>query len=175
MPTGTVDEHVESLNVKDSIITPGHEERKASAEFERNVRQLKADGHYVDFVTRQQDGEGEDNLQVHHFGCEWSESHLCDFDNLKALLMKFDIYGYSAKMKDIPLTSVDDIRNLMVLKQKYHTGVDKDAGTAVGIHYLVFPMWIMHLVAKRNEDPVPEEGETIADAEKRVEGAINGK
>ncbi len=164
-----VAEHIEKIKPEDVIVTPAHEERKASAEFERNVRRLKAEGHHACFVCG-----ATENIQVHHFGCEWSEAHLCDFEKLKGLLEIFDIYGYAAAMKDEPITSVDDIRNLMALCQGHHTGVDKEGGTAIGIHYLVFPMWVMHCVAKTGEDPIPGQGETLEDAEKRIGKQENG-
>ena len=168
-----VAEHIEIINLKDIVITPAHSDRTASPEFERSVSRLKADGHYVCWVTGLKDGDkypdGEIvNLQVHHLGCEWSLQGFVDYDKLKTFLETFDVYGYGRLMKNIPLTSVDDVRNMMVIGQRHHTGVNKTANNATGIHELVFPMWIIQAMAKQNEDPVPQGGETIEIAEQRI-------
>jgi hypothetical protein len=96
-----------------------------------------------------------DDLQVHHFGCEWMFANICDFNKLKEILMTFDIYGYSKSMANTPITSVDDIRNMMVLCQEHHTGGMTD-GVANGIHQITFPAWIIQKTSKAGEDPVPE-------------------
>jgi hypothetical protein len=167
-------EHTEVINLKDIVITPEHADRKASPEFERSIERLKEDGHYVCWVTGLMDGDkypdGEEvKLQVHHVGCEWSLQGFVDYAKLKTFLETFDVYGYGRLMKNIPLTSVDDIRNQMVLGQRHHTGVNKEANNATGIHDLVFPMWIIQALAKKNEDPVPQEGESIDQAERRID------
>jgi len=159
-----VAEHTETINLKDVEIVHGHAPRGAeSAEFNRNVAKLKADGFGKCFVS----GLTTD-LQVHHFLAEWSEAELVDFVKLKKLAEIFDIYGYAAKMKDIPMTSVDDIRNFMVLSQPWHTGVNATAGDPTGIHNLVFPFWIAQLNSLDGKDPVPQAGETVAQAEARI-------
>lgn len=159
-----VAEHIETINLKDIEIVHGHAARGAeSTEFNRNVAQLKADGHGKCFVSGVTTG-----LQVHHFLAEWSEGEVVDFVKLKALAEVFDIYGYAAKMKDIPMTSVDDIRNLMVLSQPYHTGVNAVAGNPTGIHNLVFPFWLAQLNSRDGKDPIPQAGETVVQAEQRM-------
>ena len=178
MPKGKealVAEHTETINTKDIEIVHGHAPRGTeSAEFKRNVAQLKRDGFGMCLVWALQDETITDNLQVHHFLAEWSESELVDFVKLKKLAEIFDIYGYAAKMKNIPMTSVDDIRNLMVLSQPFHTGVNAIAGNPTGIHNLVFPFWLAQLNCKTGDNPVPQAGETIQAAEDRIakEGAI---
>ena len=168
----TVAEHTETINLKDVEIVHGHAERGAeSAEFNRNVARLKADGHGKCFVADSMGETVTENLQVHHFLAEWSEGELVDFVKLKRLAEIFDIYGYAAAMKDIPMTSVDDIRNLMVLSQPFHTGVNATAGNPTGIHNLVFPFWLAQLNCKKGVCPVPEAGETIEAAEKRIDSA----
>jgi len=82
-------------------------------------------------------------------------------------LMAFDPYGYSKAMSDQPITSVDDVRNMLVLCQAHHTGVDhKDGGGGTGIHALTFSSWIAQAVCKIS--PVPRKGETFAQAKARV-------
>ena len=67
------------------IITPEHAERTEPAEFRRSKERLKADGHDKCWVC----GTTE-NLQVHHFGCEWSLENICDFAKLKAFCEEWD-------------------------------------------------------------------------------------
>lgn len=171
-----VAEHTETINLKDVEIVHGHLPRGSeSAQFHNAVAQLKKDGFGICFVGALQGETITANLQVHHFLAEWSEAELVDFGKLKKLAERFDIYGYAAKMKDIPMTSVDDIRNLMVLSQPYHTGVNATTGNATGIHNLVFPFWLAQLNCKEGENPVPEAGETVAAAEQRISTAETGK
>lgn len=87
-------------------------------------------------------------MQTHHFACEWALSSLCDFDKLKTLLETFDIYGYSAAMKDTPITSVDDIRNLMNLCHTHHDCA------LTGVHNLSFPVFLIQKLAKDGMNPV---------------------
>jgi len=164
MPVG---EHIEKITLHDLIITPSHADRKASAEFEKNVKRLQEDGHYRCWLTGATTG-----LQVHHFGAEWSLAELVDFAKLKEFCETFDPYGYGRLLKAQPMTSVDDIRNLLVLSQPVHTGENKTDDNATGIHNLVFPMWIMQGLAKPGLNPVPQPGEDITAAMKRIAGAI---
>ncbi|MCM0081797.1 hypothetical protein L4X63_09365 [Geomonas sp. Red32] len=166
----SVDEHIEKITLHDLVITPGHVDRKASAEFEKNVKRLKEDGHYRCWLTG-----STDNLQVHHFGAEWSLAALVDFEKLKEFCETFDPYGYGRLLKNQPMTGVDDIRNLLVLSQQVHTGENKDDDNATGIHNLVFPMWIMQGLAKPGLIPVPQPGETITAAMARIAGATKLK
>lgn len=158
-----IEEHVESINLKDIIIVHGHDDRTNSTEFHHNVEKLKADGYGQCFVCG-----STGNLQVHHFLAEWSEGDVIDFEKLKVLGETFDVYGYAAKRKDVPITSVDDIRNLMVLCQEHHTGTNSVEGNPTGIHNLVFPFWLAQCNCKKDEDPVPQEGENLAQAEDRI-------
>lgn len=167
-----VAEHVESVNVQSIEIVHGHAERGSeSAEFHRNVAQLKKDGHGYCLATYFLTGKKvTENLQVHHFIAEWSEGpETVDFDKLRRLSQIFDIYGYGKALGDKPIESVDDIRNMMVLSQQYHTGVNHTAGNPTGIHNTLFPFWIAILNAKEGKCPVPLAGETVEDAKKRLE------
>lgn len=161
----SIAEHEETVTTKDVVITPEHAQRGAeSAEFSRNVERLKADGHYSCFICKT-----EENLQVHHYGREWSLAEGCDFDELKAFLLQNDVYGYSNLLRNLPITSVDDIRNLMVLCQPHHTGVDHaDGGTGTGIHNTVHPIWLAQRTSLKGLDPVPQEGQTLADVEAAI-------
>lgn len=158
-------EHEEKITTEDIVITPEHVKRgPESAEFHKNVHRIKEDGHYFCFICK-----ATEDLQVHHYGREWSLEKGCDFDELKAFLLQNDIYGYSRLMQNLPVTSVDDIRNLMVLCQAHHTGVDhSDGGSGTGIHNTVHPIWIAQRTSLQGFDPVPQEGQTIADVEAEI-------
>ena len=169
-----VKEHAETINIKNIAITPDHVDRVASKEFAQAVRQLKQDGHYVCFVSGRKDGDKRPDgsitdLQVHHLLAEWSMANIVDMNKLKALSERLDPYGYGKVMTDVPLTTVDDIRNMLVLDQPFHTGTNDVAGNATGIHNLAFPMWVMQLVYEDNDNPIPQKGETIQNAEDRIE------
>ena len=146
-----VDAHIMKRVLTEIVIVPGHEERKASREFLRSVARLKKDGHYKCWV----DGSTED-LQVHHFGAEWCLADDVDFDKLKEFCEIFDPYGYGQLLKNTPITSVDDVRNCLVLSQKYHTGGMTD-GVANGIHNITFPAWISQKLSKVGESPIPDD------------------
>jgi hypothetical protein len=71
----------------------------------------------------------------------------------------FDPYGYGEKMKNIPITSVDDIRNLLVLSRKYHEE------EITGIHNTTFSAWISQFIVKNNEEIVPQDRNKIESIE----------
>lgn len=146
------------------VITPEHAERTESMEFRRSKERLKADGHYKCWIC----GATED-LQVHHMA-EWMFANIVDYDKLKAFAEEWDIYGYGRLLKNKPLTTVDDIRCLIVLCQQHHTGVDhanRNSGT--GIHSLTFPAWLIQKLAKTDEDPIPQDGEKPEEVLKEME------
>ncbi len=136
------------------IITPEHAERTESAEFRHAKERLKADRHYKCWVCG-----ATENLQVHHFGAEWSLENVTDFEKLKAFCEEWDPYGYGRLLRNQPITTVDDVRNMLVLCQEHHTGGTKD-GAANGIHEITFPVWLIQKICKQGEDPVPQEGES---------------
>lgn len=161
----TIAEHTEYRTLKDFLIDPDHAKREGeSAEFDRSVKRLKEDGHYKCRVS----GSTE-NLQVHHFGCEWMFENIVDYDKLKTYLEEHDIYGYSRLLKNQPITSVDDIRNLEVLSQPYHTGVDhENNNSGIGVHDLSEPSFNIQIVCLDGADPIPQPGETFAQTLERI-------
>lgn len=156
-----VEEHVEQKTIKDVVITPAHGQRD-HREFDKSVNQLKKDGNYHCAVT----GETE-NIQVHHIA-EFSLANAVDYDKLKSFLMIFDPFGYSKKLIDKPITSIDDIRNLLPLAARLHNNVNETAGNGIGIHNCSFPTWVSEVVCPK-ENPVPQDGETVEDVMKRVD------
>jgi len=156
-----IPEHVEHKTITETIITPTHGKRDAS-EFRRSVKKLKQDNLYRCFVCNSQE-----RLQVHHIA-EFSLANVINYEKLKKFLLCFDPYGYSGKIKNVPLESVDDIRNLLVLCQEHHNNVNK-LGTGTGIHNLSFPSWTIQCVCNDNENPIPQENESINDVLNRVD------
>jgi hypothetical protein len=146
-----VESHKTVRHLTEVVITPTHAKRKESKEFRASKKRLKADGHYTCWVCN-----SKEKLQVHHYGGEWSLEADVDFCLLKEFLLEWDVYGYSRLMKNLPLKSIDDIRNMMVLCQNHHTGGTKD-GSANGIHNISFPLWISQKISKKGHSPVPEE------------------
>ena len=137
------------------VIDPSHVDRTESAEFRRSKTRLKEDGHYRCYIC----GTTE-NLQVHH-QAEWMFANDIDFEKLKAFVEEWDIYGYGKLLRSQLLTTVDDVRCMVVLCQPHHTGVDhadEDSGT--GIHSLTFPAWLIQKLAKEGKNPIPQNGET---------------
>lgn len=146
------------------VITPEHAQRSESKEFRRSKERLKADGHYRCWVCG-----GAENLQAHHYGAEWSLEAVTDFAKLKAFVEEWDPYGYGRLLRNQPITSADDVRNLLVLCQEHHTGVDhQDGGSGMGIHELTFPVWVIQKLAKAGEDPVPQAGQAVTEVEAAV-------
>jgi hypothetical protein len=141
-----VKEHKSVRHLTEVVITPEHSKRIESKEFTKNKNRLKEDGHYRCWVCG-----AVENLEVHHFGCEWSLVNDCDFEKLKAFLEEWDPYGYGKLLKNKPITSVDDIRNLLVLCERHH--IHK----LDGIHETTFPVWIIQKICKEGVQPVPQD------------------
>ena len=168
----TVEEHVIQRSLKEVVITPSHVRRTESEAFRRNKQRLREDGHYCCWVcstTR--------NLQVHHFGIEWSLANIADWDRVKAFCEQWDPYGYGRLLHNQAITSPDDIRNLLVLCETHHIGVDSVAGgSGTGIHELTFPIWVVQKLSQPGKVPVPQKGQTVLNVEtelanKQGEGA----
>lgn len=152
-----VAEHIQRRTLHEVVITPDHAKRTESAEFRASKERLKADGHYRCWVC----GTTE-NLQVHHFGIEWSLAGVADWAKAKEFVEEWDPYGYGRLLRNQPMTSADDVRNLLVLCQAHHTGVDHaDHDSGTGIHSLTFPVWLIQKLARAGADPVPQAGEPV--------------
>lgn len=159
-----VREHISTRQLTEVMVIPQHEDRKESSEFGKSKRKLKKDGHFQCWVC------GSTNkLQVHHFLYEWCIKDTCDFEKLKEVSEQLDIYGYGKLMKDIPITSVDDIRNMMVLCQEHHTGGVSSDGVANGIHNISFPTWISQKIAIDGKDPIPDNREELQAIQERLD------
>ncbi|MCL6442091.1 MAG: hypothetical protein K6T83_01270 [Alicyclobacillus sp.] len=156
--------HIEQRTIHDIVIDPDHSDRTESEVFRKAKERLKEDGHYRCYIC----GTTND-LQVHHRAAEYMFNNIVDFDKLKEFCEEWDLYGYGRLLKAQPITTVDDIRNQMVLCRTHHTGVDHDDGNSgTGIHNMTFSSWIIQKLAKDGCNPVPQPGETAETAEKRV-------
>lgn len=156
------DKHIQKRTLTEFSITPSHGKRDTYM-FHKSCQKLQDDGHYKCFIC----GSTE-NLEVHHF-IEFSFEEIIDYNKMKELLSIFDFYGYSKEMIDEPITSVDDIRNLIVIDREHHRGVDHaNNNSGIGIHSTTCPDWIIQRVCKDNENPIPQANETINDVEERI-------
>lgn len=153
----TTPAHEQTFTFTEHDEIPGHIARGAeTAEFERNKSQIEREHPGCWFGIK-----GLCDLPIvlplegHHWGCEDSLWNDCDPVKLKRVLEAFDPYGYSAAMKDIPITSVDDIRNLILLCIAHH----RDVG--IGVHHISMPPWIAQASAR--------EGIAVTDEEAALE------
>jgi hypothetical protein len=137
MGKGIVKEHIMRRTFTEDYTVPSHVDRSESPEFKQAKKRLMEEGHDECFIC----GSKED-LQIHHFLAEWSMENSVDFSKLRRLTLLFDIYGYGKKLKNTPVTTIDDIRNCMVLCRTHHTG------TYTGVHNLTFTVWLLQLLGK---------------------------
>lgn len=162
--------HLIERHLKVLAVDPNEVQRTESPTFRKSVERLKEDGHYRCWICGSTEG-----LQVHHRGAEWQYGTIVDFGLLKEFLEEWDPYGYSKVLKAQPITTVDDIRNQLVLCQRHHTGVDHtDGSMGTGIHDMDFPTWVAQKIARKGLEPVPQDGETGEQVLQRIEAALGG-
>lgn len=150
-------EHIIHRTIHETFVDPDHASRHESEEFRKSKERLKEDGHYKCWVCGTKE-----HLQCHHFGSEWMFANVVDFNKLKDFVEEWDPYGYGKLLRHRPITTVDDVRNMLYLCQDHHTGVDHaDDKSAMGIHELPFPEWIMQKLALEGADPIPQAGENV--------------
>lgn len=159
-----ISEHVQKINITVEMITGSHPAREgASSTFRDAVKQIHKAGHCKCWIC----GTSE-NLQAHHYGCEWSEQENCDYDKLTEVNRALDFYGFNAILAEqgSKITSVDQKENLVILCQKHHTGTDHETDTGTSIHNMPLGWWLMQKIGKI--DPIPQNGQSIEDVEKLV-------
>lgn len=156
--------HVQRRAIQDDVIDPTHADRTGSPMYEAARKRIIADGHgqcWICGTTEQ--------LELHHFLCEYEFKNLVDFEQMKIVAETLDVYGYGHLLRNVPITDAEDIRCYMGLCRPHHIGVDHaDGGSGTGIHELTFSSWIMQRLAKKGLNPVPQPGETFADVLKRL-------
>jgi hypothetical protein len=128
-------EQIETLRI--DVEYPEHAQRTESAEFAMNKRTLVTKLDTPCFCCG-----GKDHREVHHWCIEWAEWANADPAKVHQKIHQMDIYGYAAQFGDKPITSPDDIRNLVVICAKCHRGA------GLGIHLVPFPNWISQVVAR---------------------------
>lgn len=134
--------HMVKKTIEEMIYYPEHDKRHETETYRKNREKLVSQhGCYICNTTK--------NLEAHHYGCEWAEWHNADPKKLREFLLTFDVYGLSHKIS-APLTSVDDIRNLMILCSKHHRH------KLYGIHHMTFPYWIMQKIKKEDVKLIPK-------------------
>jgi hypothetical protein len=136
--------HEQKDTIHEDVLYPEHVQRTASAEFERNRHTLLKK---LGLKCWMCDPDSplkcsvEKPLEVHHLH-EWALWPDLDPEKVADALMVFDPYGFSHQMHGKPVESPDDIRNLLVLCETHHRGID------TGVHKLTFPIWLPQRAAK---------------------------
>jgi len=163
MPEHTIAAHVTTDTLHVVSVDPDHAARRDTPAFRATQRRLRADGHMrCDVCGTTQ------NLEVHH-RLEYHWEHIVDFEKAKAWCERNDIYGYGRLLKNVPMTTIDDVRVMRVLCINHHVGIDHaNGGTGIGIHRIDGPSFEIQAVAKDGAIPVPQAGETMADVLERI-------
>ncbi|WP_010502842.1 hypothetical protein [Paenibacillus elgii] len=154
--------HIEKRTLRTFSVAPEKAEREESAEFRATKHRLKEDGHFCCYIC----GSTEES-QVHH-RIYHMFANLIDFGKLKEFCEEWDIYGYGRLLKTQPITSIDDIRNMMVLCQDHHTGTSDEVDGGTGIHNLPIGEFMMQKLARPGCNPIPQDGESFEEAMERV-------
>ena len=138
--------HLETVTIVEEIEIPSHARRGAeSALFRANVKRLKADGHGRCWISG-----STDELEAHHI-LEWCLWPDINPEKMRETLMLFDPYGYSRspEFDGVPITSPDDLRNLLIIAKPFHTEKFR------GVHMCAFPAWIAQRVVKEGAEVIP--------------------
>lgn len=83
-----------------------------------------------------------EHLGVFHIA-NWCGGKWYDYDKLKEFLSFIDPYGFSREMRDEPITSIHDLRNLIVLCKRCHSE------RPFALTKVPFPQFVMQAVAKK--------------------------
>jgi hypothetical protein len=142
--------HAEERTIHEFIEYPDHAKRTESALFRENKRRLVRQLKVPCWVCG-----GREQLEVHHIH-EWSLWDALDPAKVLDTLHAFDPYGYTHAGGDKPIESPDDLRNLVVLCELHHRGVD------TGVHDLTMPIWLPQRAVK--------DGVAITQAVQHVKG-----
>ncbi|KPV60708.1 hypothetical protein QJ48_04010 [Paenibacillus sp. A3] len=154
--------HIEKRTLRVFVVDPDKADREETPEFRAAKQRLKEDGHYRCYIC----GSTEE-MQVHH-RIYHMFANLVDFEKLKEWCEEWDIYGYGRLLKTQPITSIDDIRNMMVLCQDHHTGTSDEVDGGTGIHNLPIGEFMMQKLALPGCNPIPQDGESFEGAMERV-------
>lgn len=128
--------HEVSRTIHEYVQYPDHEKRTESAEFRANKRRLVRQLDIGCWICG-----GKDRREVHHIH-EWSLWTALDHERVLDSLHAFDPYGYTHAGGDKPIESPDDVRNLVVLCETHHRGIN------TGVHDLTMPIWFPQRAVK---------------------------
>ena len=142
------DAHEQDERFTERDLIAAHAERAESEEFRHNKALLMAQHQGCWFNTDL--CERDAPIEAHHV-VEWSMWPKVDPVRLKALLLAFDPYGYSMRLAAQPITTVDDIRNLVLLCERCHRGIGH------GGHHLTAPTWFAQKARRAGESITAEE------------------
>lgn len=132
--------HEEERTIHEFIEYPDHAKRTESSEFRSNKRRLVKQLDVPCWIC------GSKELrEVHHLH-EWSLFDALDPEKILDTLHAIDPYGYTHAAGDKPIESPDDIRNLVVLCEGCHRGVNQ------GVHDLTMPIWLAQRAVKDGMD-----------------------
>lgn len=146
--------HEDKVTLHEDIIYPAHEKRTESELFRENKKKLVEHLDTPCWICG-----SKENREVHHL-IEWSLFPAIDPEKMLLVLKFFDFYGYSKNDDSIP-QSPDDIRNLVVLCETHHRGVDN------GVHAITFPIWIA-LKCKKEGIEITKQIKVIQEADKKL-------
>jgi hypothetical protein len=136
--------HEQTDTIHEDVLYPEHVQRTESATFRTNkhtlVRKLGLKCWLCDPASPLKCSI-EKPLEAHHLH-EWALWSDLDPAKVLDILRVFDPYGFAHQMGDQPVESPDDIRNLLILCEAHHRGVD------TGVHRLTFPIWLPQRAAK---------------------------
>ena len=149
------DNHEVNKTIHEEVIYPGHEKRTQSELFAKNKHHLVAELDTPCWICG-----GKVNREVHHL-IEWSLFPAIDPKKMLEAFKFFDFYGYTKKDPNTLPDSPDDIRNLVVLCEKHHRGVDN------GVHDLSFPIWIALKCLKEGID-ITNQVQVVKDADDKL-------
>lgn len=131
--------------LEDDVLYPERMERRSTPEYKHNHDQLVHKDGIKCFMCEMMEVESDPAhpLETHHI-FEHSEENSMDFEKMQRIFDKgkVDFHGYSAKLKGTPVTSVDDIRNLIVMCKYHHIMKGCSA------HRNSFAMFFTQMVAK---------------------------
>jgi 5-methylcytosine-specific restriction endonuclease McrA len=121
---------------------PAHPQRKESERFAQSRARLIKEVGRCWLCQFQAHQRGEGPLEAHHL-VEWSEWNDADPERVTKLCGLIKANPYSGQ----PVTSPDDIPNLVLLHETCHIGKNAEHAMS-GIHYIPFAIWLAQGAAK---------------------------
>jgi 5-methylcytosine-specific restriction endonuclease McrA len=121
---------------------PAHPQRKESETFHQSREKLIKEVGKCWLCQFQAHPRGEGPLEAHHL-VEWSEWNDSDPERVTKLCGLIKASPYSGQ----PVTTPDDIANLVLLHETCHIGKNAEHAMS-GVHYIPLPIWLAQGAAK---------------------------